>query len=454
MFMMMYLVLAVLALVLVPIFAEHVFSLILPDADAYNARYGHLNWMKNATRASGGTNYWTAQYRGYAAVETSSTSERNACVVGALLNIGSITPGEGGNINNVGIKVTQVIPVPGSSEKICYGLITNNSNGDFITKEYTQTLTGKSGGDWQSGINRAGTANSASGGQKVIFSANYSANLVGGLTDKGSSVSNIPPIVYCPLVNNCQFSIPVTDPDTGDYFQFRKGVNSDGGNSGDDTFYTLNADTGKITLDASSFVDNSLRSTYVVIDTYRTGFGKIGTVAVEFLIQAKSVVGNAPSISSPSDGTSYTVIADGTTNISFNVVCTDIDGGNTLTLKALGLPGGSTFTTSSSGNNLSGAFSWTPTTSQISNNPISFSCSDTAQNQARPITVNVNALALVTTPGIPIISSISGPTPSTLTVSWMPPSNDGGAAISDYKLQRSTDGSTWTEIDNSDITSS
>ena len=449
-----YLILAVLALVLVPIISETLPSLSIPTADAYQARYGHINWVKDGTRQSGSTWYYTAQYRGHAAVQTETAAERTECVVGAILNIGSITPGEGGNINAVGIKVTRVIPVPGdvNSNKICYGDITNNSNGNYVTKEYTQVLSGKSGGDWQPGINRSPAANSPSGGQKVIFSANYSANLAGGLTEIGSSVTNVPPIVYCPLVNNCQFTIPVSDPDSGDYFKFRKGTNSDGGNSGTDTFYTLDANTGKISLDASGFVNNSIRDVYIVIDTYRTGFGKIGTVATEFLIQAKAIVGNGPSFSSPQDGTAYTVVANGVNTISFNVVCTDLDGGNTLTMYPLGEPSGSIFTTSSSGNNLTGSFSWTPTSA--STNPIVFTCTDPVENQAIQTTVYANALSTATVPNAPIITSVGDATTSSLRVSWSPPSNDGGDAITDYKLRRSTDGVTWTVIDNSDITSS
>ena len=114
-------------------------SFLVPDADAYLARYGHINWHTTGTGGTTKSPTYNVNYGGYAAVQTESSDP--VCTTSTILNLGSISPGEGGTISS-SIKVTNVINVPGTTNKICYGLI-SDSAGNPITKTYSYGKIGR-----------------------------------------------------------------------------------------------------------------------------------------------------------------------------------------------------------------------------------------------------------------------------------------------------------------------
>ena len=54
-------------------------SFLIPDAEAYKARYGHINWKTISNNNA--TSKYTAQYGGYAAVQSETASDLSACTV-------------------------------------------------------------------------------------------------------------------------------------------------------------------------------------------------------------------------------------------------------------------------------------------------------------------------------------------------------------------------------------
>ena len=409
-------------------------SFLIPDAEAYKARYGHINWQTISNNDA--TSKYTAQYGGYAAVQSETASDLSACTVNNIISPGSITPGEGGNIA-ASMKITKVLSLSGTTQKLCYGEIVDPS-GNPIQKVYS--FGASNVGDWQSGISRDNTAaNSPTGSQKVIFFANYSSNL----REKGSSVSNIAPIEYCPL-GTCTITIPVTDPDLGEYFRFRKATTSEAGQIGDQTFYSLDSIKGIISLDATNFASGSIRNVAIVIDTYKIGVGKVGTVALEFLINSKNPDGVQPSFTSPPQGSTYSVVANGVNKVSFLVSCNDPDGNvSDLNIDALGTPSGSSFALTSSGTTKTGNFTWIPTNTQIGNWAPVFQCYDIKYNYPTSRSVLINSVLTASVPGVPDITDLS-PQNTAIIVKWIPPVNDGGASVDNYRLRYSSNGgSTW-----------
>ena len=197
---------------------------------------------------------------------------------------------------------------------------------------------------------------------------------VGTQSGNRSPVSNLPPIVSCPINALCSFQVPAADAD-GDPLTYRLSTSAEAGGGGGFTqpgppqatnaagisatgLYTW--DTTGATLAGSG---NTYYSTQVTIED-RDGANAVKSkVALDFLIQLVTVVGNPPVFDSPPTpacNSTQTTTVGGT--LTFTVQASDPDMGDIVTLNATGLPPGATMTPPlpTSGNPVSSVFSWTP----------------------------------------------------------------------------------------------
>ncbi len=220
-----------------------------------------------------------------------------------------------------------------------------------------------------------------------------------------SAVSALPPIVICPQNAVCTFLVPATDPD-GDTLTFRLSTapEADTGAfvqpgppqaanaasidpmSGVYTWNTNGATLGPVAL-------NTLYSTQVTIEE-RDALNNIkGKVAVDFFIQLVPDVNEPPVFDHPPTPTcSSTLTAQSGVPFSFTVQASDPDAGDIVTLNAAGIPAGASMTPPlpTTGNPVSSLLSWTPLLSDAGTYVISFTATDTNNQQAIcPVTIVV-----------------------------------------------------------------
>ncbi len=108
------------------------------------------------------------------------------------------------------------------------------------------------------------------------------------------------------------------------------------------------------------------------------------------------------------------------TPVSFSVTASDPDVGQTITLRANGMPSGATFGSSGQvvgANSVTGTFNWTPNAAQIGSFVVTFTCTDDslASAPARAVTFNVTGVVVqgdkLFTASQPTIGPIAGGTP-------------------------------------------
>ena len=217
-----------------------------------------------------------------------------------------------------------------------------------------------------------------------------------------SAVSALPPIVICPQNAICTFLVPATDPD-GDTLTFRMSTapEADAGGftqpgppsatnsasisptSGVYTWNTNGATLGPVAL-------NTLYSTQVTIEERDPSNAIKGKVAVDFFIMLVPDVNEPPVFNQPACNS--TVNAQTGIPFAFTVEASDPDAGDVVTLNAAGLPAGASMVPSlpTSGNPVSSMFDWTPLVSQAGSYVVTFTATDTNNQQALcPITIVV-----------------------------------------------------------------
>jgi uncharacterized repeat protein (TIGR01451 family) len=214
----------------------------------------------------------------------------------------------------------------------------------------------------------------------------------------GSPVSALPPIVTCPINALCSFTVPGSDPD-GDPLQFRLSTDIEAsgvaggftqpGPTSAPNAASIDATTGEYTWDTTgatlAATGDTLYSTQVTIEDHDASTGAVKSkVALDFIIKLLNVIDPPPIFDSPPTpacGSTQTV-ASGSA-VAFTVSASDPTAGDTVTLNAAGLPAGATMTPMlpTSGNPVTAAFSWTPTTGQAGMNVVTFTATDAASQQ-------------------------------------------------------------------------
>ncbi len=210
-------------------------------------------------------------------------------------------------------------------------------------------------------------------------------------------------IVLCPTGGICSFTIPATDVD-GDTLSFRLSTAAESrglrqpGSPGSRAPNPASIDplTGVYTWDTAGAAlasggRNTLYSTQVMIEDGTT------KVPLDFFIQLTTVDPNPPVIMPP-DGSppvcdTTQVVTLGNTLI-FDVVASDSDAGDTVTLNSAGLPSGASMSPvlPITGNPVVSSFSWTPNASQVGNLVVSFSAVSSSGGFAQcPVTLSVSA---------------------------------------------------------------
>jgi hypothetical protein len=225
--------------------------------------------------------------------------------------------------------------------------------------------------------------NNPDGGYRIETLVN-----VGTQGANSSPVTTLPVIVPCPINGLCSFQIPTADPN-GDPLNFRLSTAAEAssftpfansvGNQCTTTFcqpgppfstfaasvsptglYTWDT-TGADLSPSSGF--NTLYSSQVTIEDLNAAGAVKSKVAVDWLIQLVTSIGNPPVFDhppTPTCGTTYNINVGQL--LTFTVQASDPDMGDVVTLNVVGLPPGATMTPPlpAMGNPVSSVFSFTP----------------------------------------------------------------------------------------------
>lgn len=210
-------------------------------------------------------------------------------------------------------------------------------------------------------------------------------------TANDSPISALPPIVRCPIDALCSFQVPVTDPDN-DPVRFRLSTSAEATGFGGfvqpgppdaPTAATIDPTTGIYSWDttgarrAGNPANNTLYSTQVTIED------PTSKAALDFFIQLAPPDPTPPVITPPPGSPPVCgrteLIAVGNTK-SFDVLASDPDAGDTVTLNVAALPVGAIMTPSLpvTGNPLSSIFSWAPLPEQAGRHVVNFTASSAA----------------------------------------------------------------------------
>ena len=207
----------------------------------------------------------------------------------------------------------------------------------------------------------------------------YISTVVGAGSANDSPVSTLPPITNLATGQAAAtYTVPAGDPN-GNTLTYTAITDADVNNVGfsNPAGYSVNSTTGVVTFNTVGAAIGNLYNAAVKVSDGTT------SIIVDHLIQIVGRTSAAPVFvypPTPTNGQVFTV-APGTP-VNFNVRASDPDAGDVVTLSGLGLPSGSTFTTTTTGNPAQNAFSWTPTVANIGTTVINFIAQDNSGTQA------------------------------------------------------------------------
>jgi hypothetical protein len=308
-----------------------------------NNNVGTLSWTPGSTQA--GT---------YAV--TFIANDNEGCVRSATLNV-VVNEGAGGNeCPTITAPATQTV---NEGEALSFNVTTSDPDGDAVTVS-------------ASGVPSGGNFNTSTGAftwtpgstQSGTYTVTFTANDNNGCTQTATTVitvndvgENNCPTITAPAtqtVNEGQalsFNVTTTDPD-GDTVTVSASDVPSGAN--------FNTSTGAFT-----WTPNSTQSgTYTVTFTANDNQGCTRTATTVITVNDVTGGNNCPTITAPA---TQTVNEGGA--LSFNVTTSDPDG-DTVTVSASGVPSGANFNTST------GAFTWTPGSTQSGTYTVTFTAND------------------------------------------------------------------------------
>lgn len=254
-------------------------------------------------------------------------------------------------------------------------------------------------------------------------------------TTNNSPVSTMPPIINLQTgLSAASFTIPASDPD-GDALRFRTATSSEISITPASQF---SVDTlGNATFNTTGL---SIGNLYAMAVAVTDGKSKI---IVDFMVKIVAQ-SNPPAFDysvTPSNNASFQVSPGQT--VSFNVKATDPDPGSTVSLFAVGVPSGATFSPGSASNPITTAFSWTPTTGQLGQRIVTFTAQDNNGVQKQTsvsilVSMKPEFIAptpttdIVVTPGDTVIFTVKAQDPDTgdrVTINKMEGADNNGAAV-------------------------
>jgi hypothetical protein len=189
--------------------------------------------------------------------------------------------------------------------------------------------------------------------------------------------NNNSPVVTLPVIVNlptgqaaASFNVPVADPD-GDVLTFRLATTSEMAGSQPAGFSV--SSTG-----VASFNTIGKPAGYLYNAAIAVTDSKGAKTVVDFIIKITNA-STPPSFNyaiTPANGTVYQVSPGQT--VTFAVNATDVDGGDIVTLQAVGIPPGASLSPSLpvTGNPVQATFTWTPTSSNLGTNVVNFIAQD------------------------------------------------------------------------------
>lgn len=370
-------------------------------ADASHYRYGSLSWspgtgntvnfsMQNAWRLSSG---WSC-------IDPSTGSGTPCTGTGGEPGLGDIFDADNdldfgdSDSESIALLVTAVDP----TNDWVYGIAVDQSSFPAIDTTFDHTYAGP--GDFNVVDNNCCRISDLSAPNNHVNNPDGSWNTESTVTAGGansSPVTAMPPIVLCQQDALCQFTIPATDPN-GDDLTYRLSTAAEGDGGGGfvqpgppdaPVAASIDPTTGLYSWDTTGadFVNgyNNLYSTQVMVED-RNASDEVKTKApVDFLIQLVSFVpGDAPEFVSPTPTCGSTKTVSQGSTLNFTVTAEDTDLGDSVTLNAIGLPGGADMDPAlpSAGNPISSNFSWSPTASDEGSTVVIFTATDTTLRQA------------------------------------------------------------------------
>ncbi|MCP9236249.1 T9SS type A sorting domain-containing protein [Lewinella sp. JB7] len=244
---------------------------------------------------------------------------------------------------------------------------------------------------------RIGGIVNASGGWYVTSLVDLSPGLLGN----DSPVTSINPIVNVPQGATATFNLPATDPD-GDAIRYR--LAGSGETSGIDLSPLSVSATGQVTVDISGAGVNALYSVPVIVEDLDASGAVKSAAAVDFFVRVVQP-SNPPGFDytvTPADNTVLNVRPGEA--VSFTVRASDTDPGSTVTLNAVGVPPGASFTPQlpTSGNPVQSTFNWTPGSANQGANVINVTATDDLGNQtATAISIVVSQRPIFDVPPTP-----------------------------------------------------
>jgi len=374
-------------------------------------------FTSNASHTSG-TLTWTPTTSQAGAYDVTFTAA-NALTGSASTHFVVLESGQGNNNCPTITAPTSITVNEGTAVNLSVVVADADNNNTTITASNLPT-----GATFTDNNNNTGTftwtpSNTQSGTFVVTFAVNDNAGCVQMVT----TVINVSETAAnpCPVITLSQSTLTVTE---GQHFAFNVTVSDpDGGNVDlmasnlptGATFVDHDNNTGTLEWTPSS----TQAGTYLVVFAANDNEGCTPTATLTVTVN-EGTGNQCPTITAP---TTQTVVEGQALN--FTVTASDPDGGG-VTLSATGVPSGATFTTSS------GAFSWTPNTSQAGTYTVTFSADDgegCVQTATTVITVTEQGGNQCPTISAPATRSVNEGQSVTFTVTASDP-DGGGVTLS------------------------
>lgn len=248
-----------------------------------------------------------------------------------------------------------------------------------------------------------------SGGNQHINNPDGNYRIESRVTPGGTNrppVSTMPPVVLCPRNGLCSFQIPGSDPD-GDTIRYRfsTATEASGSSTGFDQPGPPDATNAAAVSTSGLYTWNTIGanlggpgttyySTQVTIEDLDGSNNVKSRIALDFLIQLIEQAGAPPVFDHPpTPQCGSTISVNPGDVVSFTVQASDVDFGQDVTLNAVGVPSGATFTPNlpTTDNPVSSLFSWTTGGGDAgTNHVVSFTATDSASLQTQcSVTISI-----------------------------------------------------------------
>lgn len=303
------------------------FHFIEGTGEGSHGRLGHLSWTRTAPRR--------AEFTYVLAFRRSFFSPTP--VIGQVRCFASVTFGDGASVCPA-FTVTFVDAANDWFEARATFTHTYPHDGPFLVQSTGCCRVGRSIAPWYH-VNNP--------------DKEYRYQALVNFSSAGSAASGLPALVACPRNGLCQFNVAAAAPG-GQTIRWRLANTAEWGSGNvHPAGASVDPNTGLFAWNTVGAAVNLSRrtvySTAVVMETLQAGV-VVSRTAVDFLIELTDVEVNKPpafAAPTPADGTAFTVTSG--SSVSIDVRAVDPDTDDDVTITAVGVPAGATFS-SSTGN--------------------------------------------------------------------------------------------------------